>query len=249
MSSIGTGYDFSATTFSPDGRVFQVEYANKAVENSGTTLGIKCVDGVVFGVEKFILTKLHEPDSNNRNFSIDSKTGLAFSGLAADARALVSKAREEAKNYRKFYGHDIPCDVLGQRLGHYMQYYTLYSFIRPFGCSVMIGSMCKDNGPQLQVVEPNGVNLGYYACAIGKRRQQARTELEKLKLESITVKEAVDAIAKIIYSVHDDVKDKEFQLEMSWVCKDSKNKHDFIPKETVKAAVDKALAEIENEDD
>ncbi|KAK7880645.1 hypothetical protein WMY93_032723 [Mugilogobius chulae] len=76
MSSIGTGYDLSASTFSPDGRVFQVEYAMKAVENSSTAVGIRCKDGVVFGVEKLVLSKLYEQGSNKRIFNIDRHVGM-----------------------------------------------------------------------------------------------------------------------------------------------------------------------------
>ncbi|XP_015747580.1 PREDICTED: proteasome subunit alpha type-3-like [Acropora digitifera] len=76
MSSIGTGYDLSASQFSPDGRVFQVEYAVKAVENSGTIVGIKGRDGVVFGVEKLVLSKLYEYGANKRIIHIDSHIGM-----------------------------------------------------------------------------------------------------------------------------------------------------------------------------
>ena len=86
MSSIGTGYDQSTTTYSPDGRVFQVEYATKAVDNSGTAIGIRCVDGVVMGVEKQKLSKLMVEGSNRRIFTVDKHTGMAISGLQADAR-------------------------------------------------------------------------------------------------------------------------------------------------------------------
>ena len=78
MSSIGTGYDQSTTTFSPDGRVFQVEYATKAVDNSGTAIGIRCVDGVVMGVEKQKLSKLMVEGSNRRIFTAVSYTHLTL---------------------------------------------------------------------------------------------------------------------------------------------------------------------------
>ena len=86
MSSIGTGYDQSTTTFSPDGRVFQIEYAAKAVENSGTAIGIRCKDGVVLGVEKQKLSKMMLPGSNRRIYTVDKCTGIAVSGMMADAR-------------------------------------------------------------------------------------------------------------------------------------------------------------------
>ena len=88
MSSIGTGYDLSTSTFSPDGRVFQVDYAQKAVESSGTAIAIRGKDGVVFAVEKIITSKLYEKSANRRIFSIDRHIGMAGSGLYADVRQL-----------------------------------------------------------------------------------------------------------------------------------------------------------------
>ena len=98
MSSIGTGYDQSTTTYSPDGRVFQIEYAMKAVENSGTAVGIRCKDGVVMGVEKPKLSKMivEGAGANRRIYSIDKHSGICLSGLMADARQVVTYARQEA---------------------------------------------------------------------------------------------------------------------------------------------------------
>ena len=91
MSSIGTGYDLSTSTFSPDGRVFQVDYAQKAVESSGTAIAIRGKDGVVFAVEKIITSKLYEKSANRRIFSVDRHVGMAGSGLYADVRQLGKK--------------------------------------------------------------------------------------------------------------------------------------------------------------
>ena len=99
MSSIGTGYDQSTTTYSPDGRVFQIEYAAKAVDNSGTAVGIRCKDGVVMGVEKPKLSKMLVEGSNRRIFTVDKHSGMCVSGLMADARQVVTYAREEAAAY------------------------------------------------------------------------------------------------------------------------------------------------------
>ncbi|KAI2654175.1 Proteasome subunit alpha type-3 [Labeo rohita] len=162
MSSIGTGYDLSASTFSPDGRVFQVEYAMKAVENSSTAIGIRCKDGVVFGVEKLVLSKLYEEGSNKRIFNIDRHVGMH----------------------------------LADRVAMYVHAYTLYSAVRPFGCSFILGSYDEDDGPQLY--------MGYWGCAIGKAKQAAKTEIEKLQMKDMTCRELVKEVAKIIYIVHDE---------------------------------------------
>ena len=125
MSSIGTGYDQSTTTYSPDGRVFQIEYAAKAVDNSGTAVGIRCKDGVVMGVEKPKLSKMLVEGSNRRIFTVDKHSGMCVSGLMADARQVVSYAREEANSYQDFYGGVIPGNVLCDRVASLMHIYTL----------------------------------------------------------------------------------------------------------------------------
>ena len=126
MSSIGTGYDQSTTTYSPDGRVFQVEYAAKAVEGSSTAVGIRCKDGVAMAVEKPKLSKMMVEGSNRRIFSMDKHSGLCVSGMIADARQIVNHGRYEASRYQDFYGCGIPGQVLCDRIAGLMHNYTLY---------------------------------------------------------------------------------------------------------------------------
>ncbi|EGW06495.1 Proteasome subunit alpha type-3 [Cricetulus griseus] len=200
MSSIGTGYDLSASTFSPDGRVFQVEYAMKAVENSSTAIGIRCKDGVVFGVEKLVLSKLYEEGSNKRLFNVDRHVGMAVAGLLADARSLADIAREEASNFRSNFGYNIPLK-------------------------------------------------GYWGCAIGKARQAAKTEIEKLQMKEMTCCDVVKEVAKIIYIVHDEVKDKAFELELSWVGELTKGRHEIVPKDIREEAEKYAKESLKEEDE
>jgi len=228
MSSIGTGYDLSASQFSPDGRVFQVEYAQKAVENSGTVIGLRGKDGVVFAVEKLITSKLYEPGANKRIFNVDRHVGTAVSGLISDARQIVETARTEAANYRAQYGVPIPLKYLNERVSMYMHAYTLYSAVRPYGCSVIVGAYEAD-GPQMYMIDPAGVSYGYYGCAVGKAKQSAKTEIEKLKLADMTCQDLVKEAARIIYLVHDELKDKQFELEMSWVGAHTDGRHERVP--------------------
>ncbi|KAJ8968754.1 hypothetical protein NQ314_002127 [Rhamnusium bicolor] len=199
MSSIGTGYDLSASQFSPDGRVFQVEYAMKAVENSGTVIGLRGTDGIVLAAEKLILSKLHEPGTNRRIFNIDKHIGMAFSGLIADARQIVEIARKEAANYRSQYGVSIPLKYLNDRVSMYMHAYTLYSAVRPYGCSVILASY-EENEPVMYLIDPSGVSYGYYGCATGKAKQSAKTEIEKLKLGNLSCRDIVKEAAKIVFA-------------------------------------------------
>jgi len=249
MSSIGTGYDLSPHQFSPDGRVFQVEYANKAVENSSTAMAIKCKDGVVFGVEKLMTSKLYESGTGKRIFSIDTHVGMAVAGLISDARQIVSVARDEAAYYRSVYGTPIPVKFLADKVAGYVHAYTLYSAYRPFGCSVVLSSYEKFNGAELYMIEPSGVFYGYHGCAVGKAKQNAKTEIEKLKLENMTCKDAVKEIARIVYIVHDEVKDKAFELELSWVGTETDGLHCMVPNDIAKEAEDLAKKSLEEDSD
>jgi len=254
MSATGSGYDYSVTTYSPNGRVFQVEYASKAVEKSNTAIGIRCIDGVVLGVEKQILSKMLTPGTNRRIHTIDLIAGLAMSGLAADGRQLVNKARKECQDYRTFYGVPIPARILADRLAGEVHSHTLYWYLRPYGCSVLVAVYDQQDGPQLYCCDPSGLHFRYHGCAIGKNKQGASSELEKINFATITCKEAVKQIAKIIYKLHDDAKDKEFELELSWVCDQSNKQHQLVPREiaeeAIKEAVDaKQKEEMDDDDD
>ncbi|KAG6801094.1 proteasome subunit alpha type-3 [Apis mellifera caucasica] len=250
MSSIGTGYDLSASQFSPDGRVFQVEYAQKAVENGGTVIGLRGKDGIVFAVEKIVTSKLYEAGTNKRIFNIDQHVGMAVSGLISDARQIVEIARSEASSYKSQYGIGIPLKYLNERVSMYMHAYTLYSAVRPYGCSVILGAYEHD-GPAMYMIDPSGVSYGYYGCAVGKAKQSAKTEIEKLKLSEMTCNELVKEAARIIYLVHDELKDKQFELEMSWVGKHTNGKHERIPanvKAEAEAKAKQAMAEDSDSD-
>lgn len=248
MSSIGTGYDLSASQFSPDGRVFQVEYAQKAVENSGTAVALRGSDGVVFAVEKLVTSKLYEAGANKRIFTVDKHVGVAVAGLLADAKQVVETARVEASNYRSEYGSAIPLSYLKDRVGLYMHAYTLYSAVRPFGCGVLLGSYDVD-GPQLYCIDPSGTSWGYFGCAIGKARQAAKTEMEKLNSKDLDCRQLIKEAARIIYVVHDEVKDKNFELELSWVCKESGGQHQFVPDNVYAEAETHAKTALEEESD
>lgn len=248
MSSIGTGYDLSASQFSQDGRIFQIEYACKAVENSGTIIGLRGKDGIVLAVEKLITSKLYEDDSNSRLFTIDNFIGLAFSGLNADGRAVVQIAREEAQSYRQQYDRTIPLKILNERISSYLHAYTLYSAVRPFGVSVIICSWSEESGPEMYMIDPSGLSLGYLGCAVGKAKQSAKTEIEKLKLGDMTCEQLTIEAAKIIHQVHDELKDKDFKLELSWVGRRSEGRHQPVPAEVYEAA-DKAGREAMSQND
>ncbi|MCJ1282073.1 hypothetical protein MMC26_001396 [Xylographa opegraphella] len=280
MTSIGTGYDLSNSVFSPDGRNFQVEYAVKAVENGGTAIGIRCKDGVVLAVEKIISSKLLKPGANKRISTVDRNIGVVSSGLVPDGRHFVSRARDEASSWRSTYKGPIPTAALASRLGGYVQAYTLYSSVRPFGITAIVGGWdseselpvdgqvgsgpkvgsggkvegAKAGGPGLYMIEPSGLYWGYYGAATGKGRQTAKSELEKLDLAAgtLSLHDGVKEAARIIYVAHEDTKDKEFELEISWISSldgPTKGRHEHVPKDILEEAEKAAQKSLEGEDD
>jgi len=249
MSSIGTGYDQSTSTYSPDGRVFQIEYAQKAVDTSGSTaIGIKCVDGVVLGVEKQLVSKMMVEGTHKRIFHLDEHVGMAVSGVQADARNVMNRGRAEARAFRSTYGDPIPGEVIAHRLAGYMHLHTMYWWLRPFGTAILIGSY-DEEGPQLYDVDPAGLSYRHFACAVGKGKTAAKSQLEKLQLSTLTCREAVIELAKIMYTIHDEVKDKQFELEMTWICDESGRKHTLIPADLKAAAEAAGKAAKEEADD
>ncbi|SCU96108.1 LAMI_0F05226g1_1 [Lachancea mirantina] len=249
MTSIGTGYDLSNSVFSPDGRNFQVEYAVKAVENGATSIGIKFDDGIVLAVEKLVTSKLLVPGKNMKIQTIDRHIGCAYSGLLPDGRHLVNRGREEAASFKKMYAEPIPIPALADRLGQYVQAHTLYNSVRPFGISAIFGGV-DENGPHLYLLEPSGTYWGYKGAATGKGRQSAKAELEKLisKRPNLNARESVLEAARIIYLAHEDNREKEFELEMSWCSiSETNGLHKSIPKDLFDEAV--AFAKKENDEE
>lgn len=245
MTSIGTGYDLSNSVFSPDGRNFQVEYAMKAVENGGTSIGLKCKDGIVLAVEKIINSKLLVPGKNRRIQTVDRHIGVAYSGLLPDGRHFVNRGRDEAQSYKSMFKDRILVPHLMDRLGIYVQNYTCYNSVRPFGIVSIVGGV-DDNGPHLYMIEPSGTCWGYTGAATGKGRQTAKSELEKLDFEALTVREGIKVAARIIRQAHEDNKDKDYELEVSWCSlEETGGAHELVPEDLLKEAIQ--LAEDDDE--
>lgn len=219
----------------------------KAVENGGTSIGIKAKDGIVLAVEKIINSKLLVPGKNKRIQTVDRHVGVVYSGLLPDGRHFVNRGRDEAQQFRSLYKTGISIPHLMDRLGLYVQNYTCYNSVRPFGVVSIVGGIDED-GPHLYMVEPSGAYWGYTGAAAGKGRQTAKSELEKLNFEELSAKEAVKHAARIINLAHEDNKDKDYELEMTWcTVEETKGKHEFVPEDLVKEAV--KLAEDEDEDE
>lgn len=252
MAGSGAGYDLSVTTYTPDGRVYQVEYAQKKVDISGTALAICFADGVLFATEKLLVSKMLVPGTNKRTYPVTRNTGIVMGGLVADGRQLVNRARQECTQYKNAYAEDMPSNMIAERLGLFMHAYTLYWSIRPFGSSILLGDVDPETKkPSLFCIEPSGVATKYRGTAVGKGRQIAKTEIEKIlggEGAALTCKEGLKAVAKILHKVHDE-KDTAFELECAWICSDSNYKFQAVPKDLVAKAEETAKKELEDEDE
>ncbi|MEW5936579.1 MAG: archaeal proteasome endopeptidase complex subunit alpha [Candidatus Thermoplasmatota archaeon] len=170
-------YDRAITVFSPDGRLFQVEYARVAVGRGTTTVGIKFKDGVVLLADKRVGSKLVESRSIEKIFQIDEHIGCATSGLVADARVLVDYARVVAQINKVTYSEKIFVENLVKRICDYKQNYTQYGGVRPFGTALLVAGI-DSNGIHLYETDPSGALLGYKAGSIGSGRTAVMEELE-----------------------------------------------------------------------
>eukprot|EP01024_Parvocaulis_polyphysoides_P068182 TRINITY_DN8271_c0_g3_i1.p1 TRINITY_DN8271_c0_g3~~TRINITY_DN8271_c0_g3_i1.p1 ORF type:complete len:267 (-),score=44.54 TRINITY_DN8271_c0_g3_i1:181-927(-) len=175
-----SGYDHLITVFSPEGRLYQVEYAFKAVKTCGITcIGVRGKDGVVFVTQKKVPDKLIDPSCITHMYSITKYIGMMTAGPTADGRSLVQEARREAAEFRFKYGYEIPVDVLARILADKAQVYTQHARMRPKAVISMLIGVDEERGPQLFKVDPAGYYVGYRATSSGTKDTEANNFLEK----------------------------------------------------------------------
>ncbi len=171
-------YDRGSTVFSPDGRLFQVEYAREAVKKGSTTIGMKYDDGVMLIVDRKVTSRLLEPKSTEKIHEIDDYIGCATSGLVADARILVDEARKEAQVHRVNFGENIGVEMLVKKICDHEQNFTQYGGVRPFGTALLVAGT-DDMGAHLFETDPSGALVAYKATSIGSGRPIVMDMLEK----------------------------------------------------------------------
>mmetsp|Transcript_12284 Transcript_12284/g.23312 ORF Transcript_12284/g.23312 Transcript_12284/m.23312 type:complete len:246 (+) Transcript_12284:1573-2310(+) len=174
------GFDRHITVFSPDGRLYQVEYAFKAAKASGyTSVGVKGTDSVVLVTEKKVPDRMIVPSSVTHLFNLSESIGSCMTGRVPDARSLVTRLRQEAADWQFKHGYATPVSVLAGRAGDLAQVYTQQAFMRPYGVIALFASIDDEAGPQLYKVDPAGMSQGFRATAAGAKEQEATNWLEK----------------------------------------------------------------------
>lgn len=217
-------YDRAITVFSPDGRLFQVEYAKEAVKRGATAISIVTDECVSIIAYKSAHSKLIVPDSLKKIFIVEDHIAITASGLIADARKLVDSARVIAQRHRISYNEPADPALIARETCDTMQVYTQYGGIRPFGVSLLVAGFAE-GGPQLFEAEPSGAMTGYVADSIGSGKKEVDEYLEKnyksslggdqvinLAISALKKSADVNAIPKNIEIAHGLCKDKKFKI-------------------------------------
>jgi len=174
------GYDRHITIFSDQGRLYQVEYAFKAITAANImSIGVRGKDCAVVLSQKKVPDKLIDPSSVSHIFQLSPSVGCVMTGSIADARASVQRAIGEAAEFRYKFGYEMPCDALAKRIANISQVYTQRAYMRPYGVATTLISLDSEFGPQLYKCDPAGYYTGYKGTASGPKQQEAFNHLEK----------------------------------------------------------------------
>ncbi|XP_023338697.1 proteasome subunit alpha type-7 [Eurytemora carolleeae] len=200
------GYDRAITVFSPDGHLFQVEYAQEAVKKGSTAVGVRGKNVVVLGVEKKAVAKLQEDRTVRKICQLDEHVLMAFAGLTADARVLIKQARTECQSHRLTVEDPVTLEYITRYIASLKQRYTQSNGRRPFGISCLITGFDYDKTPRLYQTDPSGTYHEWKANAIGRNAKTVREFLEKnysaenVESEELTVKLAIKALLEVVQS-------------------------------------------------
>lgn len=198
-------YDRGVNTFSPEGRLFQVEYAIEAIKLGSTAIGIQTSEGVALAVEKRVTSPLIEPASIEKILEVDSHIGCAMSGLIADSRTMIDRARVEAQNHWFTYNERMSVESVTQAVSNLALQFgdddaDPGAMSRPFGVALLFAGI-DEKGPQLFHMDPSGTFIQYDAKAIGSGSEGAQQALQEVYHKSMTLKEASKESLKILKQV------------------------------------------------
>jgi len=196
------GYDRAITVFSPDGRLYQVEYAIETVRRGTIAVGVKCKDGVIIAVEEKP-RKLQVSETAQKIFQIDDHVGVAAAGYIPDARSQVDNARFFSQSNKMIYDETVDVETIAKHLADQCQQYTQYAGVRPYGVALILGGVVN-NSSQLYLTDPSGTYISYDAIAIGSGSDGVTDFLEKTYKNNLTLDEASVLAAAGIYLSSED---------------------------------------------
>lgn len=189
-------YDRAITVFSPDGRLFQVEYAMELVNRGATIIGLQCDEGIVLGSEENI-EALEEAEYSWKIFRVDEHVGAAIVGLSSDARILIDQARIYAQSNKLTYDEPIDVEVVTKRICDIQQMYTQHAGVRPFGVSIIFAGVDK-TGNHVFGTHPSGTYRGYKATALGAGRETVLAILKDEYKEDMTLEATAKLVVKCL---------------------------------------------------
>ncbi|MBN2067717.1 MAG: archaeal proteasome endopeptidase complex subunit alpha [Candidatus Diapherotrites archaeon] len=237
VSRRSSAYDRVATMFSPDGRLYQVEYASKIVEQGTTGVAMVYDKGILFGADKKVSSRLILPESIEKLFKVDDHIGAISSGLVGDARRLVQIARKECQENRMYYEESIEVETLVKRLSAVKQLFTQYAGMRPFGVSFIIGGV-DESGKRLFETEPSGALAEYNAIAIGRGKKEAMKFFEKEYKDNLPLEEGISLMINALEKcLEEKAKIDVNRLDFAFI--EMGKKFERVPKQKLKSILGK----------
>ena len=208
MQHQAMGYDRTATMFSPEGTILQVEYAQKTVRLGSSIIGIICTDGVFIIADKRVKDKLVIQKSANKVYEIDSHIIAGAAGIVSDARVLIERAQLLAQQHRITYDSAIEPELIIKEISNIKQQFTQYGGARPFGVSLMVAGI-RAKKPELYTSDITGNYFSYHANAIGENDEKIREKLRENYKPELNIKKGV----KLALDIFKEVQGKNFDLE------------------------------------